>query len=93
MLKSLPVQFFREGDAVVAYCAALDLSTCGHTLAEARRNFVEAVGLFFKECQQRGTLEAALLACGRRKTSSRGHRQLRPPPLIKFENVPLPLMA
>jgi hypothetical protein len=92
-VKSLPVQFFREGDAVVAYCAALDLSTCGQNLAEARRNFIEAVTLFFEECRQRGTLEAALLACGWQEISRHGRRQLRPPPLVKLEEVPLPVMA
>jgi len=92
-VKSLPVQFFREGEVVVAYCAALDLSTCGATLAEARKNFVEAVALFVEECRERGTLEAALLGCGWQVVARGKQRQLRPPELMKLEEVRLPALA
>jgi hypothetical protein len=45
----LPVSLIREGDQVVAYAPALDISTCGKDEAEAEANFSGLVGIFFKD--------------------------------------------
>jgi len=89
--QSLAVRYFLEGGMYVAHCGVLDMSSCGRTLAEARANIREAIGLFFEECIARGTLEAALLACGWERTRGRGGVRLRPPSLVREENVPLPV--
>ena len=41
----------------MAYTPALDLSTSGTTLEEAKKNFTEAVEIFFDEIVKMGTLE------------------------------------
>ena len=64
---NLPVSFIRESDQFVAYTPALDLSTSGSTLEEAKKNFTEAVGLFFDEIISMGTLEDVLLDLGWQK--------------------------
>ena len=64
---NLPVSFLRESDQFVAYTPALDLSTSGHTLEEAKKNFTEAVELFFDEIVSMGTLEDVLLDLGWQK--------------------------
>ena len=43
----ISVAFIKEGNQFVAYSPALDLSTCGNTLTEARSRFAEAAKLFF----------------------------------------------
>ena len=40
----------REGDWYIAHCPPLDLSTQGKTLAEAKKNLVEASELFIISC-------------------------------------------
>lgn len=61
---NLPVSFLREADQFVAYTPALDLSTSGNTLEEVKKNFAEAVDIFFKEIISMGTLEEVLLDLG-----------------------------
>ena len=64
---NLPVSFLRESDPFVAYTPALDLSTSGPTLEEAKNNFTEAVGIFFDEIVEMGTFEDVLLDLGWKK--------------------------
>ena len=60
----LPVSFIKEASQFVAWTPALDLSTVGFTLAEAKKNFTEAVEIFFEELILAGTLEDVLLDLG-----------------------------
>ena len=64
---NLPVSFLKESDQFVAYTPALDLSTSGPTLEEAKNNFTEAVGIFFDEIVEMGTFEDVLLDLGWKK--------------------------
>ncbi len=64
---NLPVSFLRESDQFVAYTPALDLSTSGATLEEAKKNFTEAVEIFFDEIIEMGTFEDVLLDLGWKK--------------------------
>lgn len=61
---NLPVSFIKEAEQFVAYTPALDLSTSGSTLEEAKNNFTEAVEIFFDEIVEMGTLEDVLLDLG-----------------------------
>ena len=64
---NLPVSFLKEREQFVAYTPVLDLSTSGNTLEEAKKNFVEAVGIFFDEIISMGTIEDVLLDLGWKK--------------------------
>ena len=65
---NLSITFLKEGDQFVAYAPALDLSTCGETLEEARRRFGEAAMLFVQELHRKGTLNEVLAGLGWRQT-------------------------
>lgn len=56
---SFDVHIFKEGDAYVAYVPALDLSSCGTTDDEARRNIRDAVRGFLASADL-GTLNEIL---------------------------------
>jgi predicted RNase H-like HicB family nuclease len=85
----LGVEFFKEGDSIVAYSHSLDLATHGATLAEAKKNFHEAVDLWFDACVEKGTLDKALLELGwvRRKMNHR--MQFEPPRVLKRTEEPI----
>jgi predicted RNase H-like HicB family nuclease len=53
-----------EGDWYIAHCPPLDLTTQGKTLAEAKKNLIEASELFIVSCLERGTLDQALKELG-----------------------------
>ncbi len=61
---SIPVSFLKEGKTYVAFTPALDISTCGKTLREAKKRFEELVQIFFEEVERKGTLEEALESLG-----------------------------
>jgi predicted RNase H-like HicB family nuclease len=54
----------REGGWYIAHCPPLDLTTQGRTIAEAKKNLVEASELFIISCLERGTLDQALKELG-----------------------------
>lgn len=56
----IPVIYFEEGEKVVAYSPALDLSTYGDTEEQARKRFAEAASLFLDELTKMGTLAEVL---------------------------------
>lgn len=61
---SLPVSIIKEGKYFVAYTPALDLSTSGETVEQAKEHFSEAVEIFFQELLDAGTLEEVLQDLG-----------------------------
>lgn len=87
---NLPVSFIRESDQFVAYTPALDLSTSGATLEDAKKNFNEAVELFFDEIVAMGTLEDVLLDLGWKKQEN----SFIPPVVISqgMESVRVPFV-
>ena len=58
------IHTFREGDSYVAYVPELDLSSCGATNDEARRNIREAVQAFIETSEEMGTLDEILEESG-----------------------------
>jgi len=42
-------QIWKEGDMYVSYAPQLDVSSCGKTVDEAKKNIKEAVSLFFSK--------------------------------------------
>lgn len=53
-----------QGDWYIAHCPPLDITTQGRTVAEAKKNLVEASQLFIVSCLERGTLDQALKELG-----------------------------
>jgi hypothetical protein len=60
----IPVIFFEEGDKIIAYSPAIDLSTCGDTEEQARKRFGDIATIFFDEITQMGTVDEVLAECG-----------------------------
>ena len=83
MKYNLPVVYLQEGKYIIAYTPALDLSTQGRTLEEAKKNFHEAVELWFESCVEMGTLEKALANLGWQIRKSGKHKGFMPPRVIQ----------
>ncbi|MBI5060486.1 hypothetical protein HZB60_11985 [candidate division KSB1 bacterium] len=54
----------QEGDYFVAYCPELDLSSYGRAEAAAKKSFEQALKIFVKETERKGTLEKVILGLG-----------------------------
>ena len=61
---SLEFYIFREDGNYIAYCPALDLSTCAETYNDAISSFYEMFQLHVECCVETGTLHDELLAHG-----------------------------
>jgi predicted RNase H-like HicB family nuclease len=59
---------FKEGKTFIAYCPKLDVSSCGNTIDEARKNLKTAVRLFLEEAHKMGTFEDILRESGYERT-------------------------
>jgi predicted RNase H-like HicB family nuclease len=55
------VRILKEDGTFIAYVPELDVSTCGDTEAEARRNIVDAVQEFLETAREQGTLKEILI--------------------------------
>ena len=53
-----------EDKIYVAFCPALNLSSYGNTLNDAKKAFDEVVSIFVEETTKKGTLEKVLLKLG-----------------------------
>lgn len=61
---NIPVSFFKEGDAYIAYCPILDLSTSASTFEKVKERFSEVIEVFFEELVDMGTLDEVLANLG-----------------------------
>jgi predicted RNase H-like HicB family nuclease len=61
---SFDVHIFKEGGTFVAHVPALDVSSCGATDDEARRNIRDAVRGFLETSADMGTLDEILQEAG-----------------------------
>lgn len=62
------VHTFKEGGTYVAYVPELDVSSCGATNEDARRNIRDAVQGFLESCAAMGSLDGVLEESGYRRT-------------------------
>lgn len=60
----LPVVYFREGEAFVAFSPAIDLSSYGGSFEEAKKNFREALDMLLEDLIKKDALEEVLAECG-----------------------------
>jgi len=88
----LPVTFIEEGGSVVAYTPALDLSTAGKDLEEAKKMFSEAVKIFFDDLIENNTVDEVLAPLGWTKKTESAVWQ---PPKFSQESIDvrIPLAA
>ena len=87
---NLPVSFITEGDQIVAYTPALDISTSGKNEAEATANFNELVQIFFKDLIENNTMDVVLTELGWQKIE----KQWNPPVVSQHSlNVRVPAFA
>ncbi len=77
---------FQEGKIYVAYTPNLDVSSCGSSVDEARRNLKTAVRLFIAEAEKMGTLEDIMSEAGYEKAS---YGEWMAPRLIATEHMSL----
>ena len=67
----IPVLFFEEGDKIVVYSPALDLSTFGKTEEQAKKRFAEAATIFINEITKMGTVDEVLEECRWQRVTSK----------------------
>jgi hypothetical protein len=61
---NLAVFLVKEGDFMVAYCPALELSSYGETEKEAKIAFGDSLKIFLEDTEEKGTLVKCLLDLG-----------------------------
>lgn len=61
---SLDVLLIKEGDYIVSFCPALNLSSFGDSEEDAKEAFDEALTIFLNDVSKKGTLEKVLLNLG-----------------------------
>ncbi len=60
----LKLEIFQEGNLYVGICPALNVSSFGETLTEAKQSIQEALEAFVEECDEMGTLSEVLEESG-----------------------------
>lgn len=60
----LKLEIFQEGDLYVGICPALNVSSFGETVVEAKRSTQEALEAFVEACEELGTLAEVLEESG-----------------------------
>jgi len=78
---------FKEGDSFVAYAPELDVSSCGDTADQARKNILDAVQGFLETCADMGTLDEVLDEAGYRHSGS----EWLPPEFVSLDRLTLSL--
>ena len=84
---SFTVHIFKEGTTYVAYAPELDVSSCGDTDEQARKNIQDAVRGFLETSSELGTLEEILLEAGYQRD---GHAW-RAPEFVSLDRFTLSL--
>lgn len=62
MIRNIAFYVFKEGNAYIAYCPSLDISTCAETYSEAVSAFHKMFQLHMEFCVENGTLAEDLMA-------------------------------
>jgi predicted RNase H-like HicB family nuclease len=91
----LPYRLKKSGEWLVASCPALDVHAQGKTMAQAKKNLIETLGLFLESCHERGTLDAVLKECGFEKIAFaiKTKKPVARSAKAKYVDVPLQLLT
>ena len=85
----------KEQGAYTAFAPALDLTTCGNSIADAQRMAREVLDIFFDELAAMGTTQQVLEELGWTTVERRGELHWQPPQLvgrsIQAISVPAPI--
>ena len=60
----LTEEIWKEGNMYVSYCPELDISSCGESVEQAKRNLVETIHINIEETKNMGTFNQFLEECG-----------------------------
>lgn len=82
-------QIWQEGKMFVAYAPELDVSSCGKTTEEAKKNLLEAVELFLEEAKRIGSLDNILKEAGFVRGRIKKRVIWRSPELLSLEKLSL----
>ena len=88
---SLPLFTWQEGDQIVVYTPALELSSCGASEKEALDNFREAVDLFFETADERRVLHDLLESLGWEQRADRWFPASQPIPGARAFDASVPV--
>jgi len=83
----LGVLVFQESDSFLAYCPALNLSTYGDSINDAKEAFEDVIKCYLEDCAKMGTLEKDLRAHGWEMHMQVGHVRVNPPKEVDL-NIP-----
>jgi len=75
-------QIWQDGKMFVAYSPELDVSSCGKTPVEAKKNLHEAVEIFLEETTKMGTIDDILVESGFVKEKNNHKISWQPPKII-----------
>jgi predicted RNase H-like HicB family nuclease len=64
MIINFTTQVWKEGDKYVSYAPELDVSSCGESVDQAKKNLLETVECLIETAEQMGTLEEILEESG-----------------------------
>lgn len=84
---SFTVHIFKEGETYVAYVPELEVSSCGTTPDQARRNIQDAVRGFLEASDEIGTLQEILEEAGYRHEGN----SWRAPEFVALDHLTLSL--
>ncbi len=90
---TLPIKITKRKKWFVASCPVLDVHSQGETEKKAKNNLIEALGLFFLSCFERGTLDGALKGCGFKAVHHVNPLKKQFQPAKDFIDVPIPFLV
>jgi len=85
------VVIVQEENQLIAYCPALELSSYGDNIEQAKKRFEKEIEIFFEETSNRGTLEKYLLKLG--WTLTQKPKPIYNPPIDIKPHYPNPLSS
>jgi hypothetical protein len=83
----LGVLVFQEADSFLAFCPALNLSTYGDSINDAKEAFEDVIKSYLEDCAKMGTLEKDLKAHGWEMHFGVGNMSVTPPKEVEL-NIP-----
>ncbi len=60
----LTEEIWKEGNMYVSYCPEFDISSCGESVKQAKKNLKEAILINFEETKKMGTFDQFLQEAG-----------------------------
>lgn len=58
MRLKLTEELWKEGNMYVSYCPELDISSCGESVDQAKRNLIEVILINLEEARKMGTIDS-----------------------------------